>query len=1414
MQAIDASGQKSSWSSPAATLTVTGSESVPTPGGPLPEILPPEVTIKVQSLDSNGTTAGGYVLGGRMVSIGETLLLKAFPRFGWRFSHWEGDVYSPLARKTKILAQGDVTVTAHFVPDHEVLRTAATHSALRDRAGRVWTWSAENSLAKTGPAWSRAIDGLPALANASNASCLELNDTHTFYGITKGEYDSSADNDKNFLRDSLKTIHALDGFQWWPYPAYPEKTLNFWSNRNSYIANHIGTYQMEYDEITFAGSARIIYPYTSWTVSQHNPNQINLGIAQVACTDSFVLFLTHQAGIYAIGSNHCGQLGNNSTITSDAINPVPGMPKFKAIAAGEDSASQTAFALGLDIQGRVWAWGNNNYGQLGLGYQDPGTNVLSPQMLPPFPSSVIALAAGNRHALALTKDGRVFAWGANSQGQVGSGDADGDGILDQEIVSTPYSIPGLTPVISIAAASFHSLALTGDNELYGWGNNSSGQISGTASPAFWAPTPVLNAPKHTGATGILTSAVRSSADTPGSNVEYPGMGSVEPPVGSYPARLGSTLPVKAIDGERYKFSHWEGPVADPNHRVTTVSIGEETQIWAVFEQLGDLNLIIAANPETGGTTLPAPGTYIRNQGSAETFRALPNPQFIFTGWDTPTQLAEKAQQSEFSWEMTADLSLTAQFEPRLFRTTAKPNIAGSSSSLTEGGQVIWWRQEKYFNGKYITNRMVKYQSDLGGVRALDLVGDGLILGNNGWLYAWGNNNYGERGNGTASSNYTWPNQYNLVLGPDGQECFTDAVRVFVCGYSRFALRADGSLYYWGKTLLSDQVHTRPRRFDGLKNNATLVDIAGSSGSTWLNDGSQPGKTVTFSAYYFLYDDGTVASWGDSELTGTGQPHNNPTLIPKLNNIRAITAGSGFALALGWDGRVYVWGKSNPDNYQGTLGLGPNRSIQSTPIILPDLVDISKVFLINQSCYAINQGGELYIWGQNGNSWNLGVGMDGPAAYYKPTLHPTANLPEFVSISGGGGHIVALTTTGELWKWGRNAYPYNRPEQSNWPVPARDTTFGTLSLTPFSHHRVALSFDSRAASLINYPEGVYTLLDGDTITLSAESAPGLAFNAWRRNGENISSEPFLELLVRESFSLQAEYLIAAPVLELSDIEATAGNIVSMPLFLSEAYSSYEAFDLIVCFPDNLHFRGLDREETQLNEGAIVSYWSVSTNSDLRKREARIRLTVQQLEGVFSADETPLTKLLFELPWVGSSHYPITIALNATTPVLSRQHGTFADSALSHSAQISIKPGAVQDFQRGWLSFTPFGKLPYGSLEAWTDSLANKGIILNPVAWHWNPSSNSWQKSSELLPNQTYLLYVEIAGFSQLELEPTPFVITLKPGWNLLTVPVERPAPTNTPIIFAIANNCYQIQPTQTLKPGTLYWIFWDQEETGF
>src|SRR4029078_11080626 len=101
--------------------------------------------------------------------------------------------------------------------------------------------------------------------------------------------------------------------------------------------------------------------------------------------------------------------------------------------------------------GTVWQWSRGTYDKV-------------PQL-----SGIVAVAAGDIHSLALGADGRVWVWGENYSGQLGLAES----VRQQP---TPTLLPGLTNVMAIAARSSHSLALLADGSVWAWGANYQGQL--------------------------------------------------------------------------------------------------------------------------------------------------------------------------------------------------------------------------------------------------------------------------------------------------------------------------------------------------------------------------------------------------------------------------------------------------------------------------------------------------------------------------------------------------------------------------------------------------------------------------------------------------------------------------------------------------------------------------------------------------------------------------------------------------------------------------------------------------------------------------------------------------------------------------------------------------------------------------
>ncbi|MFO7936303.1 MAG: glycosyl hydrolase family 28 protein [Kiritimatiellia bacterium] len=116
--------------------------------------------------------------------------------------------------------------------------------------------------------------------------------------------------------------------------------------------------------------------------------------------------------------------------------------------------------------GRVWTWGDNADGQLG---QPDARRVPQPRPVNGL-DKVVAVSA-SRHTLALTSDGMVFAWGRNSSGQLGNGRF---GLDKKEL--RPVQVADISDIVAISAGWEHSLALDRHGKVYAWGSRSHGQL--------------------------------------------------------------------------------------------------------------------------------------------------------------------------------------------------------------------------------------------------------------------------------------------------------------------------------------------------------------------------------------------------------------------------------------------------------------------------------------------------------------------------------------------------------------------------------------------------------------------------------------------------------------------------------------------------------------------------------------------------------------------------------------------------------------------------------------------------------------------------------------------------------------------------------------------------------------------------
>lgn len=140
-----------------------------------------------------------------------------------------------------------------------------------------------------------------------------------------------------------------------------------------------------------------------------------------------------------------------------------------ALAGGpRESAAQvlaggSTHSVAVRPDGTVWAWGGNTNGQL-------GDTTTTERRVPTETglTDVVAVAAGDSHSLALTTDGSVLAWGLNSSGQLG------DGTTTSR--SVPTAVSGLPDIVAIEAGGAFSVALDATGLVWAWGGNADGQL--------------------------------------------------------------------------------------------------------------------------------------------------------------------------------------------------------------------------------------------------------------------------------------------------------------------------------------------------------------------------------------------------------------------------------------------------------------------------------------------------------------------------------------------------------------------------------------------------------------------------------------------------------------------------------------------------------------------------------------------------------------------------------------------------------------------------------------------------------------------------------------------------------------------------------------------------------------------------
>jgi len=220
----------------------------------------------------------------------------------------------------------------------------------------------------------------------------------------------------------------------------------------------------------------------------------------------------------------------------------------------------------------------------------------------------------------------------------------------------------------------------------------------------------------------------------------------------------------------------------------------------------------------------------------------------------------------------------------------------------------------------------------------------LALKEDGSIWAWGYNRYGQIGDGTTS-NKTTPVQVTDI----------DNVKLISSSYYNshsLALKGDGTVWAWGHNGFG-QIG------DGTTSNKTTpVQVTDIDNVKLISAGGDHSLA--------LKEDGTVWAWGYNGFgqigDGTASNKTTPVQVTDIDNVKLISAGGNHSLALKEDGTVWAWGY----NGYGQIGDG-TTSIKTKPTHVKELDNVMSIFTGTGHNFALKEEGSLWGWGYNGYS---------------------------------------------------------------------------------------------------------------------------------------------------------------------------------------------------------------------------------------------------------------------------------------------------------------------------------------------------------------------------------------------------------------------------------------------------------------
>jgi alpha-tubulin suppressor-like RCC1 family protein len=423
-----------------------------------------------------------------------------------------------------------------------------------------------------------------------------------------------------------------------------------------------------------------------------------------------------------------------------------------------------------------------------------------------------------------------------------------------------------------------------------------------------------------------------------------------------------------------------------------LSISNTMTIKTLAAKSGMINSAVASGiyyitPPTTPKFNPEPGIYPNGQSVTITTPDFGATIYYTTDGSTPTTASNQ-------YAGSINVSATTILKAIAVRSGQTSTVAFAPYAI--GNYTVRsWGNNTYgqLGDGSNTRRLTAVQmTGIANVKAVSGQGSfTIILKNDGTVWACGLNNYGQLGNGTTTNSLT-PLQVNGL---------SDVKAISAGDAHSLALKNDGTVWAWGMNLngpLGDNTTT---------DRLLPVQVNGLSGVVAIAGGYRHSMA--------LKNDGTVWGWGSNTNGQLGDGTTTQRLLPVqvngLSNVISIATGRYSGLALTNDGFVWAWGQ----NSNGQLGDGTTTQ-RLTPVRVSGIANVTNVGTGAAFSMALKDNGTVWAWGSN-SSGQLGNGTT------TQSLLPVqvSNLSSVTFLAVGGAHALALKNDGNVSAWGDGSY---------------------------------------------------------------------------------------------------------------------------------------------------------------------------------------------------------------------------------------------------------------------------------------------------------------------------------------------------------------------------------------------------------